>query len=336
MGLFVDDGLTLSNAISSTYLKNESSDIYENIPEALINYFTGTFSQKVERYKSSGFGSINTSKKLEQIFSVLDDLTLLHTLQWLIKNNYLEVLQNKKEAILDTANSSEFDKELSDFCEKKWSDFFSSFKKSIPINITKAINTVDLEKQSRAKQIIFFDSSDNKGIEITKTLLIQAVKLSENPEQLTVDEHETSSNLEQGLSQKKAIGLVGAFCLFIGVLTPILSVPFLGTLTLLNNDTEIAYTIMCLALLSVIVVLTNKNEGVWYSGIMSSLLILFAFTRYTSKLAEMKLNMNAQLDGNPFRWLTDAVMQSVQLQWGWGILFLGAILIVTCAAIKNN
>jgi hypothetical protein len=207
MGLFEDDGMTLIKAIKWIYLSHQDSEIYVNIPEDLKNYFTSTFSQKVKRYKSSGFTIINTAKKLEQLFSIIDDLAILHTLEWLIGNNYLEVLQNKKKSLLDSADTSEFEKELSGFCEMKWSEFFSSFKKSIPINIIKAINTADLEKQSIAKQIIFFDSSDNEAVKLTQTLVAKAIKLSENLEPISANEFNTRTTYNKGLIKKLAVSV---------------------------------------------------------------------------------------------------------------------------------
>jgi len=53
-------------------------------------------------------------------------------------------------------------------------------------------------------------------------------------------------------------------------------------------------------------------------------------------MSEAKATMQAQLAGNPFAGLGDLAMQSVQLQWGWTILIIGAVLIISGAAIKEN
>jgi len=46
--------------------------------------------------------------------------------------------------------------------------------------------------------------------------------------------------------------------------------------------------------------------------------------------------MENELAGNPFRGLADLAMQSVQLQWGWALLIIGAIFIIVAAAMKEE
>jgi len=46
--------------------------------------------------------------------------------------------------------------------------------------------------------------------------------------------------------------------------------------------------------------------------------------------------MESELAGNPFRGLADMAMQSVQLQWGWALLIVGAALVIASAAIKDE
>jgi len=46
--------------------------------------------------------------------------------------------------------------------------------------------------------------------------------------------------------------------------------------------------------------------------------------------------MESELAGTPFRGLADMAMQLVQLQWGWAILIVGAALVISAAAIKED
>jgi hypothetical protein len=61
---------------------------------------------------------------------------------------------------------------------------------------------------------------------------------------------------------------------------------------------------------------------------------LFTFVNFQAKLAETKSQMETQLAGNPFRGLADVTMQSIQLQWGWAVLVVGAGLVITAAALQ--
>lgn len=46
--------------------------------------------------------------------------------------------------------------------------------------------------------------------------------------------------------------------------------------------------------------------------------------------------MESELAGNPFSGIADMAMQSVQLQWGWALLVIGAALVIASAAVKEN
>jgi len=52
--------------------------------------------------------------------------------------------------------------------------------------------------------------------------------------------------------------------------------------------------------------------------------------------AQLHLQMQEKLAGNPFSPISEALIKSIQLQWGWGILFVGAILIIITPFIKGE
>ena len=64
--------------------------------------------------------------------------------------------------------------------------------------------------------------------------------------------------------------------------------------------------------------------------------MLFAFINFQLKMSQAKADMESELAGNPFRGLADMAMQSVQLQWGWALLTVGAALVIASAAIKDE
>jgi len=54
------------------------------------------------------------------------------------------------------------------------------------------------------------------------------------------------------------------------------------------------------------------------------------------KMSEANAQMETELADNPFRGLADMAMQSVQLQWGWALLVVGAALVIASAAMKDE
>lgn len=60
------------------------------------------------------------------------------------------------------------------------------------------------------------------------------------------------------------------------------------------------------------------------------------FVNFNLVMAKAKSEMETELQGNPFRGLTDAAMLATQLQWGWALLVVGAGLVIASAAIPSE
>jgi hypothetical protein len=133
---------------------------------------------------------------------------------------------------------------------------------------------------------------------------------------------------------KQFLGIVGSIVLFIGVFTPIVSFPVMGNLNYFQNGQGDGAIVLVLAVISLTLALMNKYKGLWFTGIGSLGVLLFTFINFQSKMSQARADMGLKLAGNPFRGLADFAIQSVQLQWGWALLIVGAALIVASAAIK--
>lgn len=138
------------------------------------------------------------------------------------------------------------------------------------------------------------------------------------------------------MDTKQIIGLCGSLILFIGVFTPIVSAPFIGNMNYFQNGKGDGTFLIILAVISFILVLTKKYRALWATGLFSFAILAFTFINFQMKISDMKADMNSELAGNPFRGLAEIAMHSVQLQWGWAVLIVGATLVIVCAAIKEN
>jgi hypothetical protein len=68
---------------------------------------------------------------------------------------------------------------------------------------------------------------------------------------------------------------------------------------------------------------------------MGALCVLaFTFISLQIRISEIKDNLGVELAGNRSPSLTDLVVQSVQIQWGWPLLTIGAVFILCAAAVK--
>ncbi len=129
------------------------------------------------------------------------------------------------------------------------------------------------------------------------------------------------------MDKKQTLGLIGSLVLFIAVFTPIISAPFLGSVTYFQNGKGDGV---------IVLVLAKKYRGLWVTGIITLGMTAYTFIAIQNKMSEMQAQMETQLKGNPFRGIADATMQGIQIQWGWAMLVVGAGLLIASAAIKGE
>lgn len=130
-----------------------------------------------------------------------------------------------------------------------------------------------------------------------------------------------------GPSTMGTVGIIGAVVLFIGAFLPIVSMPMVGSINYFQNGEGDGVILVVLALITVILALLGKAKWLWTTGLASVGLLLFTFARFRGSLSNMREQMNQELEGNPFQGIADVAMESIQLQLGWAVLLLGALLV---------
>lgn len=133
----------------------------------------------------------------------------------------------------------------------------------------------------------------------------------------------------------RSLALIGAALLFVGVFMPILSVPIMGSVNYFMNGKGDGVIVLLMALAAGGLALAGRVRHVVWPGAVSLVMLAFTFVRFQSGMAEMRSKMDSDLADNPFRGLAEAAMGSIQLQWGWAVLLLGAA-IVTYAGIADR
>lgn len=125
----------------------------------------------------------------------------------------------------------------------------------------------------------------------------------------------------------------GAAALVVGLFTPIVTMPMVGTINLFNNGTNVlAIVVLILALLAGVAAFNERPSDSFWPGVGAAVVVLYAFGRLQYALSEMREAME-KLKDNPFAGLAQSAMGGVQLQWGWLILAAGAGVIIY-AAVK--
>jgi len=138
------------------------------------------------------------------------------------------------------------------------------------------------------------------------------------------------------MSSRQLIALLGSIVLFVGVFMPIVSVPIMGNLNYFQNGKGDGVIVLALATVSAIAAARQRYQVLWLTGGGCLAVLGFTFVNLQSSLAAAKGEMEQQLAGNPFRGLADAALGSIQLQWGWALLIVGAVLLVVAAAMKGR
>lgn len=110
----------------------------------------------------------------------------------------------------------------------------------------------------------------------------------------------------------------------------------MGNMNYFQNGKGDGTIVLILAVVSLILILLKKFKGLWFTGLGSMAILAFTFINFQVKMSDVKSQMEIELTGNPFREIADMAMQSVQLQWGWALLIIGASLVIASAAIKEK
>jgi hypothetical protein len=126
------------------------------------------------------------------------------------------------------------------------------------------------------------------------------------------------------MKDNKTLALIGAALLFVGAFMPIISVPIMGSMNYFQNGKGDGVVIVLLAAATAIFAGSGHVKHVLWTGLAAIVVLGFTFIRFHAKMNEARAELDAQMADNPFRGLADAAMNSIQLQWGWAVLLLGA------------
>jgi hypothetical protein len=134
---------------------------------------------------------------------------------------------------------------------------------------------------------------------------------------------------------KKAVGLIGAILLIVGTFTPIAKIPYTGDLIYFLNGQGDRMIVLGLGIISLISVLRKKYNFLIFTGPVSLVIIAFTFFNLRNKISEMHTQLN-HLQQNQFKDSAETMLNAVQIEWGFAVLVLGAVLLVIAAFLKNK
>lgn len=130
------------------------------------------------------------------------------------------------------------------------------------------------------------------------------------------------------MTSHRNLALGGAALLIAGLFCPIVTLPFMGSINLFNDGTNvIALGVMALAAVAAAMALNNRVRDTFWPGAANAAILIYHFIALQVNISQMKSKM-AELKDNPFAGFAQAAVGTVQLQWGWLVLAVGAGLMI--------
>ena len=134
------------------------------------------------------------------------------------------------------------------------------------------------------------------------------------------------------MDNRYTLGLAGSLGLILGVFSPLISAPIVGNLNYFQNGQGDGVLILILAIVALLATFQREYKYHGYIGLVALLVIGFTFYNVQGRMSEARDKMTEGLANNPFRGLAEAMAGSIQMQWGWAVLAIGAILLIAAGA----
>jgi hypothetical protein len=122
----------------------------------------------------------------------------------------------------------------------------------------------------------------------------------------------------------------------LGAFAPMVRMPIMGSMNYFQNGRGDGVFIVILGTLSALLIAAKWFKGLWFTGLASAGLLIYAYTTFQGKLAQIREEATRDLAGNPFGGMAEAMVRSVQLDWGFAVMAIGALLLLIAAGIPER
>lgn len=134
----------------------------------------------------------------------------------------------------------------------------------------------------------------------------------------------------------RLIVFIGSALLIAGTFTPIMHLPIVGNITYFRSGNPDALILIGFAILATVAYILGFSRLVSWSGLLSVALLSFSFFHVIFQIHSVTAKTHTELQNNPFAGIADAFMQSVGLEWGWLVMFSGALMIIFRQALAER
>jgi hypothetical protein len=157
----------------------------------------------------------------------------------------------------------------------------------------------------------------------------------------------SSTEANTGFNKRQIAAFAGAALLLVGLFTPLVGVPFFSvnyyTLTQFSSLAGLGFFLLLLCgVASILLAATKRFALLRWPGLASLLMLTYTFYLISSKITEAKTHVEKNLSNMPgtpnaqLKEMGTAFMSMIQMQWGWGVLGAGAVLLLVAGMMKDE
>lgn len=138
------------------------------------------------------------------------------------------------------------------------------------------------------------------------------------------------------MNTRQIIALASAALWLLGPSLRSISLPLVGSMNYFQNGHGDEVLVVGFAVLAAFGAFAQSRTKLLIAGIGSLAMLAFTFINFQSKMSNLHSSMDQDLGDNPFKGIADAMVQTVELQWGWAVVLIGAVGVLGCAIMKEQ
>ena len=118
------------------------------------------------------------------------------------------------------------------------------------------------------------------------------------------------------------IAMAGSLLLALGVFTPIVSLPLLGDVTFMQNGHGYGVLMLGAGIAGALLAHRGHRTGLLIAAGVAGAMMVSTFIGIQTRIQQLVDTIGGR-PSSVLSGLTDVLVQSIQMQWGWGVLMFG-------------
>jgi len=135
---------------------------------------------------------------------------------------------------------------------------------------------------------------------------------------------------------QRAMTVVGAGLICVGVFLPMLSIPLMRDDSFLRLSPGGGIILLVLAGLSIVIGIWGRFRLLYITGLLSLGLLIYAYFEVDRRKSAAQSNLQERVISTPLKSLSHNLISSVGLRYGWPMMMVGAALTVAVPLVGSR